>query len=384
MKPLKIGIILVLLVNLTGCWSKLELDQLTFIFGMYVDSGKEPGTVEVSISSPLPNRLLSSTQAGSSDGKSYSLVTKSAPTITDAVILIQKDLSRRLEISHIKAVVIGKEYAEQGISEILDWFKRQPEFPIGTYIMTAPGKAKEIAELSPIFEQLPDQVLMNFSSQNLTFATTVRNCLMADANGMGYAMNYLVIGEKPGEMEQGKPVKWAGVQGVMLFRKAAMKQILNSEDSRSLAWAAGQMAGHIALPMYTVKWEEDGKGTASALFYSNKVSHSLKMGSEGPVFDIKLKGKASITYFRDAGGYSANDRSKIILAKLREKVTSDVLRSIKATQKAGVDVLQLGMLVEWNEPGEWKKLQEKWDDYYREAQINVSADLSIEDFGSVK
>lgn len=384
MKPLKLGIILVLLLNLTGCWSKIELDQLTFIFGMYIDSGEEPGTVEVSINAPLPNRLLSSAQTGGSPGKSYSLVTKTAPTITDAVIMIQKDLSRRLEISHIKAVVIGKEYAEQGISEILDWFKRQPEFPIGTYIMAAPGKAKEIAELTPTFEQLPDQVLMNFSRQNLTFATTVRSCLLAEANGMGYAMNYLSISEKPGEKEQGEPVKWAGVQGVMLFHKAAMQQVLNIEDSRSLSWAAGHLAGHIALPMYTVKWEEEGKGTASALFYTSKASKRLKLGSDGPVFEIRLKGKASITFFRDAEGHSASDKSAVIMEKLREKVTADVTRSIEATQKAGVDVLQLGMLVEWKYPGEWKKLQEKWDDYYREAQINVVADLSIEDFGSVK
>ncbi|UQZ36598.1 Ger(x)C family spore germination protein [Paenibacillus sp. PK3_47] len=384
MKPLKIALCLILLLNLTGCWSKLELDELTFIFGMYIDSGKEPGTVEVSINAPLPNRLLSSTQSGGSQGKSYSLVTKTAPTITDAVIMIQKDLSRRLEISHIKAVVIGKEYAEQGISEVLDWFKRQPEFPIGTYIMAAPGKAKEIAKLSPVFEQLPDQVLMDFSSQNLTFATTVRSCLLAEANNMGYAMNYLSFGENPDVKEQGEPLKWAGVQGVMLFRKAAMRQVLNTEDSRSLAWAAGNVAGHVALPMYTVKWEEDGKGTASALFYSNHASKKVKMSSDGPVFYIKLKGKASITYFRDAEGHGANEKSGVILQKLREKVIADVTRSIKATQKAGADVLQLGMLMEWNHPAEWKKLQEKWDEEYREAQIVVSADLSIEDFGSVK
>lgn len=217
MKPFKLGIVLLLLLNLTGCWSKIELDQLTFIFGMYIDVGKEPGTVEISINAPLPNRLMSSTQAGSSQGKNYSLVTKTASTITDAIILIQKDLSRRLEISHIKVIVIGKEYAVRGIYELLEWTKRQPELPIGTYVMAAPGKAKEIAGLSAIFEQLPDQVLRNFSELNMTYATTIRNCLQAEANNMGYAMNYLSFGENPDEMEQGKPVQWAGVKGVMLF-----------------------------------------------------------------------------------------------------------------------------------------------------------------------
>ncbi|MNI77524.1 hypothetical protein D3C73_1338240 [compost metagenome] len=45
MNLVKHGIVLLLVLDLTGCWSKIELDKITFIFGMYVDAGKKPGTV---------------------------------------------------------------------------------------------------------------------------------------------------------------------------------------------------------------------------------------------------------------------------------------------------------------------------------------------------
>lgn len=64
MRAVKLGMALLLLFNLTGCWSKTELDKLTFIYGIFIDKGKEPGTVEVTISSPLPNRLMSGAQEG--------------------------------------------------------------------------------------------------------------------------------------------------------------------------------------------------------------------------------------------------------------------------------------------------------------------------------
>lgn len=52
-------------------------------------------------------------------------------------------------------------------------------------------------------------------------------------------------------------------------------------------------------------------------------------------------------------------------------------------QDAQVDVLQLGMLVEWNYPKAWNKLRERWTDYYaKHAEIKVTADFTIEDFGS--
>ncbi|WP_151733977.1 Ger(x)C family spore germination protein [Paenibacillus tengchongensis] len=384
MKLLKIAVSVLLLLNLTGCWSRVELDELTFIFGMYVDAGEDPGTVEVSISAPLPNRLQTGTTGGEK-GKGYSMVSKTAKNITDAVILIQKDLSRRLEISHIKAVVIGKEYAAQGISELLDWFKRQPEFPLGTYIMGAPGKAKEIAELSPIFEQLPDQVLMNFSKGNMIFATTVKDCVLAESYSMGYAMNYLSFGTNPEQEEQGKPVKWAGIQGVMLFQESAMKRILGVEDSRALSWAAGHFAGQLTLPLYTVKWEGDSEGTASALFYGNSASRSMKMTREGPIFYVKLKGRASITYFRDNAGKSAREMSGLITKKVQEKLKTDIEQSLRKTQEAGVDVLQLGVLMEWNAPEEWRKLKERWIDYYKQqARIVVTAQINIDEFGAIK
>lgn len=55
--------------------------------------------------------------------------------------------------------------------------------------------------------------------------------------------------------------------GVMLFKGMKMTGTLNSDESRALSWAAGDLSGHLTLPMYTVVWnEQDSKGKASALF----------------------------------------------------------------------------------------------------------------------
>lgn len=83
--------------------------------------------------------------------------------------------------------------------------------------MAAPGKAKDIFKLTPVFEQNPDKVLMNIANENILFSTSVKDCLLAEASDMGYAMNYLSFGKKEETSEQGKTEYWAGVQGVMLL-----------------------------------------------------------------------------------------------------------------------------------------------------------------------
>lgn len=387
MKTLKLIIVTLLLLNLTACWSKQELDELTFIFGMYVDIGKDPNTVEVTISSPLPNRLMSGSQgtSGAGDGKSYSTVSKTGGTLSEALILIQKDLTRTLKLSHLKIVVVSKQYARQGIGDMLKWFMRQPEIPLGAYIMAAPGRAKDIPNLTPYFEQLPDQVLNNLAKGNYMFSTTIRDCLLAEANRMGYAMNYLSFGEKADSSGQDKKEYWVGIDGVMLFQDNKMRGILNVKESRALAWAAGDIAGQLKIPLYSVKWKENGRGGASMMFLSSSSSTSVKMTPEGPVFYVKLKGRAGLTFFKDSEDRGVVQLTPLIISKIQEKLVKEVSESLKHTQTSEVDVLQLGMLLEWNYPQEWERLREHWEEYYsKEAQIKVTANFIISDYGSEK
>lgn len=145
MRTLKIGVVILLLLNLTGCWSsKVELDELTFVYGLFIDVGKEAGTVEITINSPLPNRLNSGSQpsSGGGDGNSYSTVSKTADTIADAMLLVQKDLTRQLSLSQLKIIVLGKAYAEQGIGELLLWIRREPSLPLEPMSWLVPAVQK--------------------------------------------------------------------------------------------------------------------------------------------------------------------------------------------------------------------------------------------------
>lgn len=382
MKPLKIGAIILLLLNLTGCWSKVEMNELTFVYGLFIDVGKEPGTVEITINSPLPNRLSSGGQPGGSSGSGgiYSTVSKTANTITEAVHLIQQDLTRQLSLAQLKVVVLGEAYAKQGISELLEWIKKEPSLPLATYIMASPGSAKEMTKLTPTYEQLPAEVLRKFASERHMFTTTIKDCLIAEASKMGFAMNYLSFGRKEEPSEEGKSEYWAGIQGAMLFQEDKMKGILKNPEGSALAWAAG----NLNFVSYYVTWDE-GKSAANVIFVSAKVSKAVTLTNSAPVFTVKLKGKASITYLKDSQNRDEASLSIIILDKLKEKVNADLTGAIRSSQEVGADVLQLGLLLEWNDPKRWEQLKDRWEDYYRdEADIKVTTDFRILDFGTGK
>ncbi|WP_339315289.1 Ger(x)C family spore germination protein [Paenibacillus sp. FSL R10-2734] len=384
MRILKIGVIVILLLNVTGCRSsKVELDELTFVYGVFIDKGKEAGTVEITINAPLPNRLNSTGQPASSgggDGNTYSTVSKTAQTIPDAMLLIQKDLTRQLSLSQLKVIVLGKAYAEQGISELLLWIEREPSLPLGTYVMASPGSAKEMITLTPIYEQLPSDVLKNFGSEKYMFSTTIKDCLFAEASGVGFAINNLSFGKKEETSNEGKSQYWAGIQGAMLFQKDKMKGTLKFKEGRALAWASGRLK----LAVYSVDWDE-GQSAASVVFVSTKSSKKINLTDKGPVFTVKLKGKASVIYLRDSKNRDQEELSHIITERLSDKVTSNLTEAIRYSQEAGADILKLGLLLEWNDPKQWKQLKERWEDYYaHEADIKVKTDFRIVDYGTAK
>jgi spore germination protein KC len=100
---------------------------------------------------------------------------------------------------------------------------------------------------------------------------------------------------------------------------------------------------------------------------------------------VNLKGKASIIYLRDPKNRDEEELSQIIIEKLNEKVSNHLTEAILNTQKVGADTLQLGLLLEWNDPKQWNQLKERWENYYaQEADIKVKTDFHIVDFGTAK
>lgn len=382
MKAAKLLLLIVLLIPLTGCWSRVEMDELTFIFGLFVDQGKQPGTVEITISTPLPNRLMSGQQAGSGGqhGNTYSMITGSGPTIPEALANIQKDLTRQLSLGHIKVIVVSESYAKAGLSDLLEWVSREPTVPLGTFILASPDTAKKAAQITPVYEQLPSEVLLKMASEGYMFTTTIKDVLMGVRGQMGTPVNLLTTSNKP-PLGEGKPEQsWRGLQGALLIQGDQMKSVMSLAPSRALAWADGGAKS----PTYSVEWDE-GKSRASVVFVRRSSSTKVKMTPEGPVFRIRLKGRASVIFNTDFKRRQTSEVSSTIVEQLEQKLSKDLEQAIRLSQKSGCDVLRLGQLLEWNHPDQWGKLKDKWEDYYRnDAQIEVSADFHLVDFGSSK
>ncbi|MEO3946674.1 Ger(x)C family spore germination protein [Gorillibacterium sp. CAU 1737] len=379
MKAIKLAMALVMLFGLTGCWSRVELDEWAFAFGLYLDVGPAPGTVSVTISTPLPNHLTSGQQTGSSGGanKPYAMITKTGRTIPDALVMIQQDLSRQLSLAELKVILVGKAYAAQGLTDLLEWITRDPEVSMGAFLIGT-DNVIQTANLTPIYEQIPSQILMSFASERHMLNTSARDCLVASSYGLGYGLTYITSSSVPTPEKSADGNRtWSGINGVMLFNKEKLKGTLDLEEGRSLALAYGKLKD----PSYTIYWNNE-KSYANAIFTKTSSRRTVRLEKGRPVFTIHLKGRVGLTTVKDQEGRNANALHNLILRQLNRQIRQNVEQALTKTQEAGTDAMRLGSLVEWNYPKLWQKLRPRWEEAYRkEVDIRVVTDYTLNDYG---
>ena len=215
-----------------------------------------------------------------------------------------------------------------------------------------------MAELTPIFEQMPSEVLIRFADQHNMITTNLKDCLYAESGNQGYALNYLSAGLKPMVAEQEKLKPWAGIQGTALFRHHKLVATLPMKESLAVSWAVNEVKG----PLYTVSWKEE---KASVFIITSSSKKSVRMVSGHPVFTVKLYGTGDVIYKQKQKRLDTLQVKELIERELNDQIAGHLRKALRTSQQTGADILRLGMLVDWNYPDHWHEVSANWPDYYK-------------------
>ncbi|MEC0110508.1 Ger(x)C family spore germination protein [Paenibacillus taichungensis] len=371
----KLIVALMCVLLCSGCWSKVEINERTFITTMYVDKGEKPGEIDISLSMPLPNRI--SPEGTGGPGKNpYALVSATASTIADAMERIQTDLTRKISWGHTRVVVFGEAYAREGIQDAMEWISREPLFHLSSYVMVAKGRARDVADLTPVFEETPSDVLREFATEENMLKTQMLSVLMADKMNQGFVAPLLESKSTAMASEDNRRKQWTSQVGGALFKQMKMVDSISADETRGIAWANRKL-DTLAVSVET----EDEKASMTVYNTSSKIKVRLVNGQ--PFFDITLRGQAElnsvipILKVKDIVGV------KQIEQKANEKVSAHLTDAIRTGQRKKADILMLGYRLEWAYPHIWEQLRPVWNDYVKnELQFKVHAQINIQFVGS--
>ncbi|MGG1663478.1 Ger(x)C family spore germination protein [Brevibacillus sp. NRS-1366] len=368
------------LVFLTGCWSSVELNSRSFVRMILLD--KADDGIELTLAFPLANRLIPG-QAGTTGeqtGKPYTYITKKGRDIGEAYRLIQSDLSRKITFGQTSVVVIGRELAKAGISQMLEFVAREPRFHINANIFVTTGKALEVTKVPIIFERFLTDILIAYGREHVTLKITTTDCLKALYNGGDMILPLLKVETKTIPSENPRQHDWLGTDGAAIFKEAKLVRTASTDEMRGALWILGQLKD----AEVSVQSSTDRKNVN---YMINKVKTRIKPTVAGEQTTIYIETRADASLISSESNVDLLDqveRKKLergIEALIEERMT----KAIEKSRKVGADVFHFGSYIDWHYPRQWKMIAPRWrEQYSQHVKVVAQAKITIKRLGSVK
>ncbi|OMF76961.1 Ger(x)C family spore germination protein [Paenibacillus peoriae] len=382
-------LILALVLLLTGCWNRRELNELAIAVGMGID--KQGDQFRVSLQVVDPGKA--SAKKGAGGGAPATLYTEEADTIFEAIRKITTISPRRMYFSHLRICVIGESMATEGMAKSLDLLSRHHQFRTDFYIVVSKGtSAEDTLKIMTPLDPIPANDLfssLETSQKNWSPSTTVTLDELVSAltsEGMQPVLTGLRIvgnketGETSGNVQEIAPSARLQYSGLAVFRKDRLIGWLNETESRGYNFIRGKVqssVGFVACP-------RGGKVVSEIIRTQTTIKGNVYRGE--PQVNIKMQVEANV------GEVECNDLDLTqvgtiydIEKKEEEKIEEIMKMAVRKAQKSyKADIFGFGEAIHRADPRTWKSIKKNWDyEHFAELPVNIKVNFKIRRLGTI-
>ncbi len=368
-----------LLLPLTACWDRREINDIAFVSATAVDQADDK--VRVTVQFPLPGQMGGAGSTGGGGGtagkKPWHTVTSVARTGQEANALQQNSLSRFLNFSHRRVLVIGEEKARSGIAGTMDILGRIPQNRMTAYLLIAEGKAEDLFQVDASLEKLPAETLRELAA--LSYAKPIMIQDTVDALLTDGLDPYIPLIAPQKEQAEGHAPMGVQLKGLAVFKADKLVALFTGDKSRGLLFALGQTKQ----PIVTVKAPE-GEGYLSLRVTGSKVRIDTRL--RGSTLGIRLTLTGEMVASENKSTFRFSDNASTI-ARLEKAVNRDIEEVIRtalsATQELGADPVGFGLHLYRHDPSAWRRIQREWRDAYRRSELTVESRIRLQHPGTL-
>lgn len=382
MKPVRsAAVILVLLLLLAGC-GKQELNQMALVMAVGLDKDKS-GTYRVTAQIVRPADARGSTGAPSGGtGEPVWTASAEGASIFEAIRNLSRFSSRRVFWAHNKVIVVGEDLAKDNIVDLMDFFTRNHELRMNTWIVMTPGKAADLVitktgmevvpgdsidrlfRFSPIVSEAPRTTIKEVTS---AYLSRTSNPVMAIVKKKKRVRN-ADSGSEFGSKDQ------VELSGTAVFRKEKMVGTLTPEESRALLWFIDKVDSGV----FTLPCPDNPKLPTSLELKHAKFKIEPGFADDQVSFDIKLDAQLDLVELGCPTPLTIAEAADQLEEAAAKKIQGDVLSMLNKAQKVyKTDFLDLGKTFQNRYPGKWMQIHGKWSQYLQEADIKVQVSANI-------
>jgi spore germination protein KC len=375
----------ILIIFLSGCWSRSELNELAIVTSMGIDKTENGYMVSVQIVNP--SEIAGQSASGRTEVVSFM---KSGETVYDAIRHLTTDAPRRIYVAHLRLVVIGEELAKEGIGKALDVLSRQHELRSDFFITVAKGTtAYDVLNVQTALEKIPSIKIANSlenSERAWSPTKTVRlDELISSIVSKGkepvltgvYVYGDPETGSEFTNIQNVSPATGLRINSIGVFKNDTLLGWLTEDESRGFNY----ITDNIKKTPVTFACE-DSKVTIDTTRSKTKVKGKV------------VKGKPKIEIDVNAEGLVGEVECSIDLTKpesiqqLNKKYQESIKEKIKAALKTmqdnyQSDIFGFGEVIHRSDPKAWKSLEKNWDQEFANMEVTVNVKANIRRLGTI-
>ena len=389
----------------TGCYDSIEIDDEVYAIAVGVDKGTGQN-LKVTLQYPIYKGGGKGGGGGGSEGKENGQVdstivsTIEAPSILEAINMLNTSLGRRVSLMHSKMLVLSEEIAKIGVGRYIAPFTRFRETRRTMRVVVSKSNAEEllmdmkslIGESSPksielLFEQyktngfFPNTSLQEFYKD---MTTTYEQPFAISANlneltGKGQFSQSENSGTKDSpDLSAGSLARKGGSKveliGTDLFKGDKMTGSLDGYETRFFMMVQGEFKrGNLTL--------NDINSPGNILVFDVRQGRSPKLSVDfsgnKPVLGVELNIEADIVSIQSRINYERSTLLGGLEVQLKTYLTNGITQMIKKTQQIESDAIGFGRKAAHH----FATIKE-WEDYrwlsrYKDADVNVNVKVNI-------
>ncbi|MCM1371115.1 MAG: Ger(x)C family spore germination protein [Clostridium sp.] len=372
----KIIFLILTIFSLTGCYNYRELNTLAIMSAVGID--KKDGKYQVTIQ-------VINTQQGDENGSlneqtKFITYKTEGDTLQEALRKVVLESPKRLYGNHLELLVIGEEYAKEGIGGIFDFFMRNLESRKQfTVVLARDTTAQDVLEvLTPLETTNAKNILSSIevdsqyygSSQEILFEKLVQTYLNNKKDIIIPSIEVIGeedIGENLENLKESNPETKLVLSNMAILKKDKLVGYLNEEESKIssiLANESNVMIINCECDNNKYITIQTTKAIADISPIKNELKVKIKINLEGNISEIHCN--------MDLNNPKViSDIEKMYEEKIKQLV-SQTLNKINIEYNS--DTLGLLDIIYKSNPKYYYQIKDKW---YEENLKNIEFDINV-------
>jgi spore germination protein KC len=380
-------LVLLIMLIITGCWNRKELDQISIATAIGIDKLGDHYNISVQL---LNTDEITSTKGVGQRMPVVTLQMSNGSTMFESFRKLTTSSPRKILASHLRILILGEGIAKEGISKVLDLLSRDHELRSDFNILLARNAtANDILQVLTPLEKIPANKLYSSlisSEKNWGVTTNVDlHQLIYDLvdPGKDPVLSSVHIKGDPKKAKSREnlssvlPPATLEYMSLGVFHKDQFVGWLTDRESKGYNYALGNLQSTVvALPC------QDG-GKMSIELMSTRSKIKARFVNQQPQIFVNVSVEANIGEVACKLDLNSTYTIQAVEEQLKEEIKQTILDSVAKAKSYKSDIFGFGAAIHRANYKHWNLMKDNWDQTFVDLPVQVAVHSKIRRTGSV-